>query len=1051
MDPRSRMKILSCEGSSPKTSMTRTQKCGEKKAKSDTFHAKLQKWTGQNYWHLLKIEVLQTISKFCFPFCLDSLSATQVGHNFTFVLTDIDSKQRFGFCRLSSGAKSCFCILSYLPWFECFTNCCNILADYSSKRPRRLSLQDNQRSELLESLYRLPVPEAAAPVHLSVHSYFTVPDPRELPSIPENRNLTEYFVAVDVNNMLQLYASMLYERRILICCSKLSTLTACIHGSSAMLFPMYWQHVYIPVLPPHLLDYCCAPMPYLIGIHSSLMEKVKGMSLEDVVILNVDTNTLESPFDDLQNLPSDVVSTLKNRLRKMSTTTGDGVARAFLKAQASLFGSYRGALKIEPEEPITFDEEMFLSHRCSALRPFLQNAIQLQLFKQFIDGRLDLLNTGNGFSDVFEEEINMGEYAGSDKLYHQWLSTVKKGSGALINTMKTRANPAMKNVYKFAKDHAKMGIKEVKNRLKQKDLAENGCSVIPGDPLTSTAPSPSADRDPKSRDERRPITVHFGQEKVPPPRPPPPRIQRSSVPVRPPRPHVARRPKSNAVVESRRTSVSSPEQPQQYRTLKESDADGDEMISPDKQSDIEIGQEPQNTQLTHIDLLEDIFSNLEPDGQMQPLNQAKSLEDLRTPKEAHEDNFTFDYQRMDFTIPERSRMVPTLKHSHPYNKLWSMGHDDMAIPTRYHQTSPERDITYPDSNFNIPPKKILSASTEIYEPASSTQSSITIPRPHGRKTPELGIVLPPPAPRGTKQCAPVLSETNKPQHGEGSNLAFHISAGPFGAAPPEDSYMHTLDSSSSDMLQPVKVSAEIGVKEDILSLLDPLKTGRWQSDSHSNAGSAATTSEAPLCSNTPCFTPLQSEYVPATFPQQLGFSTTRLPFIHSPLNPFVQALPAELPVAVAPGRSFTPQAGTALAANSLLSTPDFYQSHRPLPSVLQGSSPFGVLPSGLPTNPVQQGPITSNTQQNFPPAIHGPAGHRTLYTTDATSKSQDGKSKAFPPIPPRPSKVSDPVLLPSRPGQPKDPFDDLISKTKQEVAPSSGKVEQLRKRWETFE
>ncbi|XP_030877111.1 DENN domain-containing protein 1A-like [Leptonychotes weddellii] len=121
------------------------------------------------------------------------------------------------------------------------------------------------------------------------------------------RNLTEYFVAVDVNNMLHLYASMLYERRILIVCSKLSTLTACIHGAAAMLYPMFWQHVYIPVLPPHLLDYCCAPMPYLIGIHLSLMEKVRNMALDDVVILNVDTNTLETPFDDLQSLPNDVM------------------------------------------------------------------------------------------------------------------------------------------------------------------------------------------------------------------------------------------------------------------------------------------------------------------------------------------------------------------------------------------------------------------------------------------------------------------------------------------------------------------------------------------------------------------------------------------------------------------------------------------------------------------------------------------------------------------------------------------------------------------------
>ena len=34
------------------------------------------------------------------------------------------------------------------------------------------------------------------------------------------------------------------------------------------------------------------------------------MALDDVVVLNVDTNTLETPFEDLQTLPSDVVRTL---------------------------------------------------------------------------------------------------------------------------------------------------------------------------------------------------------------------------------------------------------------------------------------------------------------------------------------------------------------------------------------------------------------------------------------------------------------------------------------------------------------------------------------------------------------------------------------------------------------------------------------------------------------------------------------------------------------------------------------------------------------------
>ncbi|XP_077441815.1 DENN domain-containing protein 1A-like isoform X3 [Vanacampus margaritifer] len=423
-------------------------------------------------------ETIKTVPKFCFPFCLDRVMANEAEQNFTFVLTDVNSKHRFGFCRLSSRSHTCYCILSYLPWFDVYYKLLNIIADYT------VIGQEINFRDLLVSLHSLSIPKPGVPIHLAMHFYFTVPDLKELPRIPENRNLTEYFVAVDITNMLQLYASMLFERRILMCCSTLSTLTACVHGSAAMLYPMHWQHVYIPVLPQHLLDYCCAPMPYLIGVHSSLMEKVRGMALEDVVMLNVDTNTFETPYNDLQRLPHDVVSCLRSRLRKFSTTPGNGVAHAFLKTQAALFGSYRNALQIELGEPITFNEETFVNHRLSAMRDFLQNAIQLQLFKQFIDGRLELLNSGEGFTDIFEEEINNGNYAGDDKSYHQWLTTVKKGSGAILNTVKTKANPAMKTVYKFAKDHAKMGIKEVKSRLKHK--AENNNSSLAG---TSSIPS----------------------------------------------------------------------------------------------------------------------------------------------------------------------------------------------------------------------------------------------------------------------------------------------------------------------------------------------------------------------------------------------------------------------------------------------------------------------------------------------------------------------------------------------------------------------------------
>ncbi|KAM6372226.1 DENN domain-containing protein 1A isoform 5-T5 [Pluvialis apricaria] len=1023
-------------------------------------------------------EVLQTLTKFCFPFYVDSHAVNQVGQNFTFVLTDIDSKQRFGFCRLSSGAKSCFCILSYLPWFEVFYKLLNVLADYSAKG------QDSQRSELLETLHKLTIPEPGTSVHLGVHSYFTVPDTRELPSIPENRNLTEYFVAVDVNNMLHLYASMLYERRILICCSKLSTLTACIHGSAAMLYPMFWQHVYIPVLPPHLLDYCCAPMPYLIGIHLSLMEKVRNMALEDVVILNVDTNTLETPFDDLQSLPNDVVSALKNRLKKVSTTTGDGVARAFLKAQASFFGSYRNALKIEPGEPITFCEETFVSHRSAVMRQFLQNAIQLQLFKQFIDGRLDLLNSGEGFSDVFEEEINMGEYAGSDKLYHQWLSTVRKGSGAILNTVKTKANPAMKTVYKFAKDHAKMGIKEVKNRLKQKDIAENGCSAAPEESLPRTAPSPLAEKkDPKLREDRRPITVHFGQQqRLRPPRPPPPKIQRSSRPVRPPRPHVVKRPKSNIAVEGRRTSVSSPEQPQPYRALKESDsADGEEAVSPEKSKEALPPSLLLSSKATEINLLEDIFPNLEVETQPQPLSQAKSLEDLRTPKEEGDQRCTFDYQRMDLGVSERNRIVPTMKLSHPYNKLWSMGHDDMAIPTKYSQSSPERPLT---ALGNMPPitrrprsRDSILAPAEKDESNPAIQGNITIPRPQGRKTPELGIVPPPPAPRASKHQTPAGATEILTTHATGrSHLVSDLIPEPFGVGSvsldPEiqqsvnysshPSQLLSSATSTAEMLQPVKVKTDNAGNESdyLLNLLDPLKTASWQSSGAQQGPRSLQSSATPPSAAS--FVSVASDFVPppaAPFVQPLGYpSPAPPPFLQPSPNPFTQTLPGALSVSLVrpPRGSFTPSLGHAYSSSFITPNSSFYPPQRPQPNISTLSMPnlFSQAPPA--SSLLLQSHSPSPTGALQPACLSGPSKTRMLQVGQSGSKVDPKQAVALlsnepPLIPSRPAKGLESVLLSSKSEETKDPFEDLLKKTKQDVSSTPGKVEQLRKRWETFE
>ncbi|KAB1259949.1 DENN domain-containing protein 1C [Camelus dromedarius] len=455
-------------------------------------------------------EALQMVPKFCFPFDVERYGreqtlkdpgiqtfhgeppSTAVQH-FTFALTDLTGTRRFGFCRLRAGAHSCLCILRHL-----------------------IPTQVSEVEELLLNLLQQPLPGTQDSLGLELLSCFVAPDSGRLPSIPENRNLTELVVAVTDENIVGLFAALLAERRILLISSKLSTvrrgrragLTSCVHASCALLYPMHWEHVLIPTLPPHLLDYCCAPMPYLIGVHASLAERVREKALEDVVMMNVDSNTLETPFDDVQELPPEVVSLLRLRLRKVALAPGEGVSRLFLKAQALLFGGYRDALVCSPGQPVTFNEEAFLAQKPGApLQAFHRRAVHLQLFKQFIEGRLEKLNKGEGFSDLFEQEItSSGTTSGALRSYQLWADNLKKGGGALLHSVKAKTQPAVRNMYRSAKS----GLKGVQSLLMYKD-GDSGLQR--GGSLRAPSLTSRSDR----LQQRLPITQHFGQVRRPPP------------------------------------------------------------------------------------------------------------------------------------------------------------------------------------------------------------------------------------------------------------------------------------------------------------------------------------------------------------------------------------------------------------------------------------------------------------------------------------------------------------------------------------------------------
>ncbi|XP_061938318.1 DENN domain-containing protein 1B isoform X4 [Apis cerana] len=426
-------------------------------------------WILQKYpTSFLDEEILKSVPKFAYPCEIENVMV----QHFSFVLTSIDSKWTFGFCRHDPKTDTALVILSALPWHEIFYKFLNNIATLMSNGT------GEELWKFLETVYKSPVPIPGSSISIPVPNSkvnFVCQSPKQfqLPSIPENRNLTEYYSAVDAHNMMIIFASMLYERRIIFTSKRLSRLSACVQACNALIYPMIWQHIYIPVLPLSLIDYLLAPMPFLIGVPTPTLQRVHKSDLGEVVILDADVNIIDSPFQDLESLPQDVVTNLKKALRNRSALLGDGVSRAFLRALVQLTAGYRDALTLEQGQSITFNQNAFVESRPSSMQPFLRKMLELQIFQQFIEERLNMLNSGLGFSDEFEmEACSYSAKSGSKFMqqYREWTYNMRKESSAFFRSVKDKVKDKgkdMKTVYKGLKWKGRSNRSETSLRFHQ--------------------------------------------------------------------------------------------------------------------------------------------------------------------------------------------------------------------------------------------------------------------------------------------------------------------------------------------------------------------------------------------------------------------------------------------------------------------------------------------------------------------------------------------------------------------------------------------------------
>ncbi|XP_046872274.1 DENN domain-containing protein 2A [Hypomesus transpacificus] len=362
---------------------------------------------------------LKVIPQFCFPDAKDWAPVDSFpSETFSFVLTGEDGSRRFGYCRrlLPSGKgrrlPEVYCIISRLGCFELFSK---ILDEVEKRRAISPALVQPFMRGIMEAPFPAPGRTITVKNFLPGSGTEVIQLCRPSDSRLEHVDLECLFSSLSLRLLLQVFASLLLERRVIFTADKLSTLSQCCHAVVALLYPFTWQHTYIPVLPLSMLDIVCTPTPFIVGLLSSSLPRLKDLPIEEVLVVDLGNSRFLRQLDDEDSiLPHKLQAALEHVLDKrkeLASEKGDlpndscclstVVSEAFVRFFVEMVGHYplflgggerdEDSSPSSPSSPLpssSFQREPFRKAVTSkSLRRFLEVFMETQMFIGFIQER----------------------------------------------------------------------------------------------------------------------------------------------------------------------------------------------------------------------------------------------------------------------------------------------------------------------------------------------------------------------------------------------------------------------------------------------------------------------------------------------------------------------------------------------------------------------------------------------------------------------------------------------------------------------------------------
>uniref|UniRef100_A0A672N5I5 DENN domain containing 4B n=1 Tax=Sinocyclocheilus grahami TaxID=75366 RepID=A0A672N5I5_SINGR len=186
--------------------------------------------------------------------------------------------------------KKSICVLSHWPFFSVFQKFLTFIYRYSISGPHVLPLEKHISS----FMHNVPFPSAQRPrilVQLSSYDNLLLCQPVSSPLPLSGASFVKLLQNLGPENTCSLLLAVLTEHKLLLHSLRPDVLTSVSEALVSMPFPLRWHCPYIPLCPLRMADVLCAPMPFIVGVHSSYFELYDPPT--DVVCVDLDTNTCD--------------------------------------------------------------------------------------------------------------------------------------------------------------------------------------------------------------------------------------------------------------------------------------------------------------------------------------------------------------------------------------------------------------------------------------------------------------------------------------------------------------------------------------------------------------------------------------------------------------------------------------------------------------------------------------------------------------------------------------------------------------------------------------